>query len=145
MGRKFVVVGFMLLVALALQGCMATVPFQPAQVKNDKALVYLYRPESIISRGTHFSVVINGGQEITPLVNNGYIPVYVEPGNVHMVLRENTIPKGTLHKTTFHDLKAGQVYYIKAKPALFGAYTLIRMDEATGQSEVSGALFYKAE
>lgn len=143
MGKKCVVAGVVLLITLVLQGCMATVPFQPAQVMSDKALIYLYRPESIISRGVHFSVVINKNREITPLVNNGYIPVHVAPGNVSMVLKQNTIPKGTLHSTTFHDLKAGRVYYIKAKPALFGAYTLVRMDEATGQSEVSSALLYK--
>lgn len=143
MSRKFVLLGVLFLMALTLQGCMASFPFQSVPVKNDKALIYLYRPESIISRGTHFSIVINGKREITPLLNNGYIPVYVAPGNVNMVLKENTIPKGTLHKTTFRNLKAGQIYYIKAKPALFGAYTLVRMDAATGQSEVRNALQYK--
>lgn len=133
----------LLAVSLTLQGCLlSSTPFKEAQIQSDKALVYIYRPESMISRGTQFSIIINGSQEITPLVNNGYVPVYVTPGNVSMVLYENTFPKGKLDEVTFNNFKAGGTYYVKANPALFGAYTLGQVDEATGQAELQTSQFF---
>ena len=144
MARRMFLFCGLVAVAFVLQGCMATIPFQPAKIQPDKALLYIYRPESIISRGTHFSVVVNDKERIGPLVNNGHIPVYVKPGSVKLVLQENTIPKLTLHKVTFDNLKAGGVYYIKAKPALLGLYKLVKMDEAIGKAEVSKTMYYQA-
>lgn len=99
----------------------------------------------MISRGKQFSVVVNDERTITPLVNNGYVPVYVQPGSVKLVLQENTIPKGTLDTKVFDGLTAGSVTYIKADPAVFGAYKLIKMDETTGRAELRKTSFYKAE
>ena len=130
---------------LVSNGCMTAVPFQPAEVQADKALLYIYRPESMISRGKQFSIVINDERTVSPLVNNGYIPVYVEPGSVKLVLQENTIPKGTLDTKVFNDLTAGSVMYIKADPAVFGAYKLIKMDETTGRVELSKTSLYQAK
>lgn len=142
MKRSVILLG-LICVSMVLQGCiMSSTPFKAAQIQSDKALMYIYRPESMISRGTQFSIVVNGTQTISPLINNGYVPVYVKPGNVDLVLLENTFPKGTLDEVTFNNLKAGGVYYIKANPALFGAYKLIQMDDATGQSELSQALYF---
>jgi len=143
MVRRIILFYGLIAVAFVLQGCMASMPFQPAHIQPDKALLYIYRPESIISRGTHFSVVVNDKEEIGPLVNNGYITVYVNPGSVKLVLQENTIPKGILHNVTFDNLETGGGYYIKANPAVFGAYKLVKMDEAIGKAEVSKTMYYQ--
>lgn len=135
-----------ILVLIVLQGClMTTVPFETAGINPDKALLYIYRPESVISRGVHFSVVVNDKETLTPFINNGYFPIFVNPGSVKLVLQENTFPKGTLDTKVFNDLQAGKEYYIKANPALFGAYKLIMMENAVGKAEVSKTMFYKEE
>jgi len=124
---------------------MTTVPFKSASLQPDKAMLYIYRPESIISRGIHFSVVVNDKDRLTPFNNNGYIPVFVNPGSVKLVLQENSFPKKTVDTKVFNDLQAGKEYYIKANPALFGAYKLIMMENVVGKSEVSQTMFYQEE
>ncbi len=48
-----------------------------------------------------------------------------------------------LETTTTINLEAGKIYYLKAKPAMFGAYTLVKMDTAVGKAEVSTTSFYQ--
>ncbi|MCD6526609.1 MAG: hypothetical protein J7K75_06440 [Desulfuromonas sp.] len=141
--RSIVLLSF-IVATMVLQGCvMTSTPFQEAQIQSDKALIYVYRPESIISRGIHFSVVVNETQTIGPLINNAYIPVFVKPGSAQLVLQKNSFPKATLDDVVFDNLKAGATYYIKANPAMFGAYKLIKMDDATGRAELSKALYFQ--
>ncbi len=144
MVRKLVMLCSLVLAAVTLQGCvMSSAPFQAQQALSDEALVYLYRPESIISRGIHFSAILNDKESIGPLINNAYIPIHAKPGNLKVVLQQNSFPKSTLDTTVYGNLKAGQTYYLKAKPALFGAYTLVKMETAVGEAEVSSTSYYQ--
>ncbi len=127
---------------ILLQGCMLpNRPFKAEKIKADKSLLYIYRPSSIISRGTHFSVVVNKKQTLTPLIDNAYVYTYVAPGSVNLVLQEKSLVNGKLHEVNF-DVKAGDVYYIKAEPALFGAYELEMKDKDIGQTEVKKAKYF---
>jgi hypothetical protein len=132
-----------ILVAVTLQGCvMTSTPFQVQQVTSGEALVYLYRPESFISRGTHFSAVVNDDKIVGPLINNGHIPLHVKPGSLKVVLQKNSFPKSTYDTVVYDNIVAGKTYYLKANPALLGAYTLVKMDPTVGQNEVSLTSFY---
>ena len=143
MFKRIFSVCFILVTVIFLQGCvMTTVPFESASLQPDKALVYIYRPESIISRGVHFRVIINDNETLVPFINNGYFPVYVTPGSVKFVLQENSLIKGTLDTQVFN-IEAGKEYYIKANPAIFGAYKLIMMENDIGKAEVSETDFYQ--
>lgn len=134
---------FLCVVVVAVfTGCMTTTPFQSLEQDSQRALVYVYRPESLISRGTHFSLTVNGSEVTGPFVNNGYKTFYADPGSVEIVLFENTIPKGKLDSLTLPSVKGGEVYYIKAVPGLFGAYKLMPQERSTGVSEISGTLQY---
>lgn len=144
--QKLVMLLSLILVAVTLQGCvMSSVPFQTEQTRPEEALVYLYRPESFISRGIHFSAILNDKESIGPLINNAYIPIHVKPGNLKVVLQKNSFPKSTLDTAVYTNLKAGKSYYIKAKPAIFGAYTLVKMETAIGKAEVSSTSYYQPE
>ncbi len=144
MVQKLVMLFSLILATVLLQGCiMSSVPFQAQQAHSDEALVYLYRPESLISRGIYFSAILNDKESIGPLINNAYIPIHVKPGDLKVVLQQNSFPKSTLDTAIYNNLKAGKSYYIKAKPALFGAYTLIKMETAVGKSEVSSTSYYQ--
>ncbi len=136
-----ILAGFIISITL-LQGCMMpNKPYKAEKVKADKSLIYIYRPSSIISRGTHFNVLVNKKQKLTPLIDNAYVYTYVAPGSVNLVLQENTIFNGKLHEVNF-DVKAGMAYYIKAEPALFGAYELEMKDEKIGEKEIKKAKFF---
>ncbi len=144
MVRKLVMFCSLVLAAVTLQGCvMSSVPFQALQVQQDEALVYLYRPESIISRGIHFSAILNDKETVGPLINNAYIPIHAKAGVLKVVLQKNSFPKATFDTAVYDNLEAGKVYYLKAKPALFGAYTLVKMDTAIGKAEVSLTSYYQ--
>ncbi len=134
----------LLFAVLTMQGCvMTSVPYQALQVQSDEAVVYLYRPESIISRGIHFSAVLNDKETIGPFINNSYIPIHAKPGVLKIVLQKNSFPKQTLDSTVYDNLESGKVYYLKAKPALFGLYKLVKMDPAVGKAEISSTSYYQ--
>lgn len=142
--RKLLLFCSLILAAATLQGClMKSVPYQPLQVEADEALLYLYRPESIISRGIHFSAILNDNETVGPLINNSYIPIHAKPGVLKIVLQVNSFPKATLDTTVYDNLEAGKIYYLKAKPALFGAYTLVKMDPAIAKTEINATSYYQ--
>lgn len=142
---KKVVIGLLVAVCLASGGCklvMEATPFEAIQVEPSKVLVYVFRPESMISRGKQFEVDAPGGVRMGPLVNCGYVHGQFAPGDIELTLYEKTIPRGKLDTLTLEDTQAGQTYYIKAKPAVFGAYTLVVLDEATGKAEIGKTSYY---
>ncbi len=135
-----------MLVLITLQGCvMPRTPFKAEQIKTDEAVVYLYRPESFISRGLHFSAIINDNKTVTPLINNAYIPIHVKAGAFKLKLQKNGFPKSTLDTITYDNLEAGKAYYLKAKPGLFGAYTLVKMSDTEGLAEISSTSYYQPQ
>lgn len=141
--RRLVGLCSFILIAATLQGCLMTsVPFQAQQVNSGEALVYLYRPESFISRGTHFSAIINDDKIVGPFINNSHIPLHVKPGTLKVVLQKNSFPKSTYDTAVYDNIVAGKTYYLKAKPAMLGAYTLVKMDPTVGHNEVSLTSFY---
>jgi hypothetical protein len=132
-----------LLGCVVLSGCvMATTEFKQAQMEPEKVLVFIFRPESMISRGVHFEVEINKDKTLSPFINNGYVFAYVMPGDIDLVLYKSGFPKGELDRTTIKDAQAGQTYYVKAVPGLFGAYTFEILDQVVGLQEISQTLHY---
>jgi len=131
---------------LFLQGCvMEQKPYAPIGIKKSKAVVYVYRPESFVSRGLPWSFIINGGKSYTPLINNGYIPIYVNPGNVNIELKQNdTLVKSHLANLSFF-AKVGKIYYIKAIPHPFYHYDLILMDKKIAQKEIKDSIYFVPE
>ena len=144
--KKSIFLGGLVFLILAMQGCvMATKPYVPIEVKTKQALVYVYRPESFVSRGLYWSFIINGGKTYTPLVNNGYIPAYVEPGVINIVLKQNdTLVKSFLANLTLN-VEAGKVYYVKATPHPFYRYDFVLMNKKIAKEEIKSALYFVPE
>ncbi|MCK5509037.1 MAG: hypothetical protein KAI50_11035 [Desulfobacterales bacterium] len=132
-----------LLGSIVLSGCvMTTTQYQQVQMESGKVLVYIFRPESIISRGIHFEVEINKDQTLSPLVNKGYVFAHVMPGDINLVLYKKSFPRGKLDQITIKDAQAGQTYYVKANPAIFGAYKFEILAQEAGLQEISKTLYY---
>jgi len=119
-----------------------TQPFTPSKLENNKALIYIYRPDSFISRGLSWVVDINGKEYSDYFINNGYIPIFVEPGNVTIALKEFSLTKGTFDTLTINNLKQGKTYYVKAIAKPFFFHKLQLVDEKTGALEISKTVYF---
>ena len=132
--------------AFLFQGCLmpVTKPFVPAKVEADKVLIYAYRPESIIARGATWGLKVNDKVESTYFINNGYIPIYVKPGNIKIELFAQNGFLSTNHydETMIGNTKAGETYYLKAFMEFAKTPHFELMDNEVGAKEVSKALFF---
>ena len=95
--------GFLLLV-----GCAASGPkFAPLDsIPEGKALVYIYRPNSIIGGAIRFHVAV-GGERIVYLIRGGYYPYFADPGETTFWARTEAKAETTEY------LEAGETYYLK--------------------------------
>ncbi len=143
MFKKLVFTFVLVTFTFILQGCMpVTKPFTPVKVEADKALVYIYRPEAFIARGVIWVVDINGMTYSDYFVNNGYIPMKLDPGTANIELKEYSISRGTYDSLTLNNIEAGKTYYVKAIAKPFSFHKLKLMDNKTGAQEVSKTVYF---
>lgn len=134
-----------LVLTLLMQGCMPTTqPYVPVKVEADKAIVYVYRPESFIARGSTWSLKVNDKVVSKYFINNGYIPLYVNEGNADLILyHENLGFVNTKYDVmTITNIKAGEIYYVKAFMKFGGEPHFELMDSKVGEQEISSTLYY---
>jgi hypothetical protein len=62
-------------------GCASGPPFQPASPKPEAALLYLYRPSSIVGGANHYIVAVNGNP-VARLSSGSYFVMDQAPGQV---------------------------------------------------------------
>jgi hypothetical protein len=145
MSRRIMFVAILLLLTTLFQGCMPeTKPFAPAKVEANKALIYVYRPESFVARGSTWSLKANKKVISTYFINNGYIPVYVDAGKVSLDLyHENIGFADNVYDTiSLSNVEAGKIYYIKAFMKFAGSPHFELMDNAVGAKEISKSLYF---
>ena len=143
--RNFILVIVSVLFVGLFQGCMpTTTPFAPKQVKPDKALVYVYRPESIVARGSMWGIKVNGKIVTKNFINNGYIPIYIDAGDAELELfyQQTLFNKLVFDDITLRDLKAGEVYYVKAFMEFAGSPHFELKNSDVGAREISETNYY---
>ena len=131
----------LLLCVVFFAGCVTGTPFRKSDTAQDKSLLYVFRPESLLSRGTQTRVTVNG-ETRGVLINKSYIAVQANPGVNAIALETNDFIHNTID-TLALETKAGQAYFIKAEPGLLGAFELMVLDEETGMREISATDFYE--
>ena len=127
------------------QGCMpVTKPFTPAKVEPKKVLVYVYRPESFIARGSTWSLKVNGKVVSKYFINNGYIPIYADEGNIHIELYHDNgfMTPNMYDETVIAHTKAGDIYYLKAFMEFAGTPHFELMDNEIGAKEITNSLYF---
>lgn len=129
--RTLILCALILLVA----GCVTTTPFTKTETLQGKSLLYIFRPDSLLSRGSQVRVDIND-QTKGVLINKSYIAVQADPGKNTITLLVNDFINNTLASMVL-ETTAGKAYFLKAEPGVFGAFTLVELDEETGMREVS--------
>ncbi len=74
---------FISIISLVLlaAGCASTPPFRPATPESDSALIYLYRPSSIVGAGNHYLAAVNG-QVVARMKSGSYYVLDYPPGEI---------------------------------------------------------------
>ena len=82
-------------------------PFEAVtEIPPGRALVYLYRPGSLLGGGPAYDVAV-GDERIAALAPGGYIPYFARPGRAEFWAHTQAI--GVLTA----ELEAGKVYYLR--------------------------------
>ena len=125
---------WLLLVILLLQGCASLGPAYTKvdQIPENKGLIYIYRPSSIIGGGVSPDVKV-GETVITTLYSGGYYPYFANPGEVELWAKTESKSAVTL------DVKPGETYYVKGTIGvgfLIGRPHLIIVSSEVGAKEI---------
>jgi hypothetical protein len=131
-----------LLAALALSGCAASgAAFQAVDsIPEGKALVYIYRPNSIVGGAIRYHVAV-GDERIVYLIRGGYFPYLADPGETTFWARTEAKAEVTEY------LKAGGVYYLKGGVGIgvaVGRPRLEFVDAGEGGEEVAECVLLPA-
>jgi hypothetical protein len=89
------------------------VPFEPVkEIPEGKALVYFFRPSSMVEAVQHFSVNANDSKVSEVHLRNGtYLVYFANPGQYMFWTQIMTTKSEVLL-----DVKAGKTYYIEGRP-----------------------------
>jgi hypothetical protein len=127
-----------------LASCASPGPsFQPQPAKPDAALLYLYRPSSMVGAGNHYIAAVNG-KPVARLKSGSYFPLELRPGSVVVSRRAASAlgiwGPGTIVgalegfvETAKFEAKAGARYFVQ-----FPSGT-ITASEAEAVRDMSGA------
>ncbi len=130
-----------------LTGCLTTpsTPYQALNPSEDKALVYVYRPESVWFRGTPF-IVYAGNDKHAPLINNGYFPLQLDPGNLFFRLtRQATLFAEEKVDAIEMTVEKGKIYYLRIDPQPYGAFKFIIMPNDVGEKEAGETVLFQQQ
>ncbi len=133
--RNFAIGIILCLVASLEFGCTtATGPaFQKiSQIPQEKGLVYIYRPDSIMGAAIHYDVYA-GDVKLCDLVRGGYCTYLAKPGELE--IWGKTEAKGSVTV----DVKAGQEHYVKGGLSVgvfVGHPNLTIVDQIVGSKEI---------
>ncbi len=99
----------------SLLGCASaqlTTPFSYAPVKNGKALLYIYRLDTVVgSLNPDIPKILINNKVVGPLNIGGYYKQQIEPGDIEVTWKEaiNIFPRKKLNKK----VEADKVYFVK--------------------------------
>jgi hypothetical protein len=142
--RRLIMLGVAASGLLMMIGCAASgADFRPTEtLANDKALVYIYRPDSMLGGGKaiRYDVTTKEGH-IVEMIRGGYFPYEATPG-------ETTFWAWTESKVSVtNDLAAGKTYYLKCGlgwGVFIGRPTLEFVDEEQGMKELKDTVLLPA-
>ena len=105
---RFIPLGIVTLCLSLAAGCAASGPaFKPPEmIASDKALVYVYRPNSIIGGAIRYHVMV-GEEPIVYMIRGGYFPYQASPGEIEFWAQTEAKASASA------DLAAGNTYYLQ--------------------------------
>jgi len=127
-----IALGVMVLLCI---GCAASGPRFEAvtEIPREKALVYIYRPYTVLGSGVRYHVAAQGS-DIVYLEPGGYFPYFAEPGEVEFWAETEA------RESITTDLEPGETYYLKGSVGIgvmIGRPRLEFVDGSRGAEEVA--------
>jgi hypothetical protein len=138
---KKIIILVSILISIFLSGCVKTVPFKSSKIEKNKVLVYVYRPESLIYRGTPYYVYVNGEKKGT-IINNGYLTLYLNKGNNTISLKNYSLIKNVVDSKNFVFEKE-KMYFVRVNSGLYGYFTLELVNPNIGLKEIKKTKYYE--
>jgi len=138
--NKWLIYPLMITLLFSMSGCMATKAYEELKPVKNEAIVYVYRPESLIYRGTPYVLYIDG-KEVGTIINNSYLPFRLQEGKHSFELKENTYFRALVDKKVYY-LKSNKVYYIRINSGLYGTFSIEEVSDAVGSQEIKKTLLY---
>ena len=141
--RPLAILGLLIFI---LPGCSATGPlFQPASLKDDSALVYLYRESKLAGCGNVFTIIVNDNA-VANFASGSYFPMYSPAGELEFIAVNHLRPPFLLSAIARAELKkkvqlqltvkAGSIYYVRIVHG-FGGIKLEQVSDTIGQQEIA--------
>ncbi len=137
--------------AIILSGCSATGPIfkEVSTAPQNQAIVYVYRPSALVNSAAAPNLFVNDIDH-GPLLNSGYIPLQLSPGNTLLVLKGDYWKWGLEPISLSIRTEAGKTYYVRfgnqitsfvALPTVGGFYTrnisIQEVPEDFGKTEIA--------
>ncbi len=121
-----------LLLAVLFSACAQKQPFSPAEVTQESALVYIYRP-LVHGHNTPTYRLYVDDEKIPYVLGGGeYAPVYVKAGSVTV----RAVANGILEQSVILNLHKGRTYFIRTLPQEGGTFTMQRISDDPAQQEI---------
>ena len=131
--RVVLTLSLTLLLAVLFSACAQKKPFSPAQVTQESALVYIYRP-AVHGHNTPTYRLYIDDEKIPYVLGGGeYAPVYIKAGKATL----RAVANGILEQSTALDLHAGETYFIRTLPTEGGIFTMQRVTDNEALKELS--------
>lgn len=122
-----------------ISGCTSKIPYQKTGFdKETKALVYIYRLASTREEAVTYDVAIND-IVVGILYDEAYIPMTINPGDTRIYVQNHDTVKSFVENDAVElkDVRAGDVYYIKAIVGQEGSFSLRLMDYEAAKTEIA--------
>jgi len=119
-------------------GCASKIPYQETGFDKDtKALVYIYRLASTREGDVTYDVAIND-IVVGVLSDEAYIPMTIDTGDTRIYVQNHDTVKSFIENDAIElkDVRAGDVYYIKAIVGQEGSFSLKLMDYEAAKTEI---------
>jgi len=86
---------------------------------ENSAIIYVYRPFSLINSAGYPSVYISGHKPVA-LKNGGYIPFVVHPGEINILVKGEFLTWGLPKVNTSFNTEAGKEYFVRFSSSTSG-------------------------
>ncbi len=108
----FAIAGF--IVMAVITGCATRTAYHDSYMTEDKAVLYVYRPNSVYNNENVYDVIIDDivkGQ----IYEDAYTSITIDPGHLAVTIRNHDAIMGNVEKKTitFESVQAGNAYYIR--------------------------------
>lgn len=126
-----------ILVIALITGCATRTPYHDSHIEKEKAVLYVYRPDSLFNVEKVYDVIIDNTTK-GQIYESAYSPITIDPGTLSVTIRNHDAVMGNVeNKTiTFDTVTAGKAYYIKIDVTERDSFKVTAVNETDAKEEI---------